>query len=182
MKLQESEEISVLALRNSDEKEYGKLVSLYQKPLTNVVMRVVFNHDEASEIVQDVFLSFYKNIDKFEGKSKVYTWLYRVALNRSIDLIRKRERERKMFSKVYTKDYHEDEDSLEKNSYNTLLATALDKLDDSFKLPLLFAEYENYSYEEISDKLGIPVNTVRTRIFRGRKKLLVILQKMGVSL
>lgn len=185
MKLSDTEiddEVSIDALRNRDEKAYEVLVTLYQKPLISVVMRVVYNYDEALEVVQDVFLSLYKNIDKFESRSKIYTWLYRVAVNRSIDLIRKREREKKTFSKVYTKDYHEDEDTTDKDDYNFLLSKALDKLDDNFKLPLLFAEYENYSYEEISAKLGIPINTVRTRIFRGRKKLLSILQKMGVSL
>ncbi|MCZ9989475.1 hypothetical protein OFR34_10035 [Brachyspira hyodysenteriae] len=55
-------------------------------------------------------------------------------------------------------------------------------MEDDFRIPLMMAEYENYSYNEISEKLDLPVNTVRTRIFRARKKLLSIMKKMGVSL
>ena len=55
-------------------------------------------------------------------------------------------------------------------------------MEDDFRIPLIMAEYENYSYTEISEKLDLPVNTVRTRIFRARKKLLEIIKKMGVTL
>ncbi|WP_242004718.1 RNA polymerase sigma factor [Brachyspira aalborgi] len=69
------------------------------------------------------------------------------------------------------------------NSINKIiLADALSKLNETFRIPLLMSEYENYSYEEISEKLDLPVNTIRTRIFRARKKLLSIIKKMGVSL
>lgn len=69
------------------------------------------------------------------------------------------------------------------NSINKIiLADALSKLNETFRIPLLMSEYENYSYEEISKKLDLPVNTIRTRIFRARKKLLSIIKKMGVSL
>ncbi|MDA0029111.1 hypothetical protein OFR29_06425 [Brachyspira hyodysenteriae] len=66
--------------------------------------------------------------------------------------------------------------------HRIILAEALEKLEDDFRIPLMMAEYENYSYNEISEKLDLPVNTVRTRIFRARKKLLSIMKKMGVSL
>ena len=69
------------------------------------------------------------------------------------------------------------------NSINKIiLADALSKLNETFRIPLLMSEYENYSYEEIAEKLVLPVNTIRTRIFRARKKLLSIIKKMGVSL
>ena len=69
------------------------------------------------------------------------------------------------------------------NSINKIiLADALSKLNETFRIPLLMSEYKNYSYEEISKKLDLPVNTIRTRIFRARKKLLSIIKKMGVSL
>ena len=63
-----------------------------------------------------------------------------------------------------------------------ILAEALSKLEDDFRIPLMMAEYENYSYNEISETLDLPVNTVRTRIFRARKKILSIMKKMGVTL
>lgn len=71
-----------------------------------------------------------------------------------------------------------DNDSINK----IIIAESLSKLEDDFRIPLMMAEYENYSYTEISEKLDLPVNTVRTRIFRARKKLLEIIKKMGVTL
>lgn len=175
------EEISIEALRQGDSDAYQKLISLYEKPLTNLVIRFISNYDDAKEIVQDVFLTFYKNIDKFEGRSKIYTWLYRVASNKSIDVIRKKARERKYMTKVY--DASTQQEVFSENTLNVMVLTeALSKLEEDFRTPLLLAEYENYSYEEIANKLDIPINTVRTRIFRARKKLLSIVNKMRVTL
>ncbi len=176
------ENIDLEALKLKKNKEYEKLVLRYEKPLISSIMKKINNYDEALEIVQDSFLSFYKNIDSFEGRSKVYTWLYRVAMNKSIDLLRKREREKKSVAKLRVDDVYYDSDYLENKDMSDILKEALKSLEDSFKTPIILLEFENYSYEEIARKLDIPVNTVKTRIFRGRKKLLEIVRKMGVSL
>ncbi len=175
-------DIDLEKLKLGDNQAYDALVNGYQKPLVSVVMRIISNYDESVEIVQDVFLSFYKNIDKFEGRSKVYTWLYRVATNRAIDLVRKREREKKYIKKIYIEASSDNDTFSDNTVQNIVLGQALSKLDENFRLPLLLLEFENYSYEDIASKLNIPVNTVKTRIFRGRKKLLSIMQKIGVTL
>lgn len=175
------EQIDINLLKNKDEGEYKKLVEAYNRPLLNVVSRIINSESEAEEIVQEVFISFYNNAQKFEGRSKIFTWLYRVATNRAIDLIRKREREKKYRVKEYVNVV--ENDSFSENTLDTIiLSEALNKLDDTFRIPLLLSEYEGQSYQDIANALSLPVNTVRTRIFRARKKLLEILKKMGVSL
>lgn len=169
------------AFRLGDERAYRKLVEAYRMPLINLVTSLISNYDEAEEIVQDVFISFYVNRETFEGRSKIYTWLYRVSFNRAVDLIRKREREKKYRIREF-REAECQESSAEISVNKIILAEALSKLEDNFRIPLLMAEYENYSYNEISEKLGIAVNTVRTRIFRARKKLLSIMKGMGVTL
>lgn len=169
------------AFKSSNEEAYKELMATYRKPLVNLVYSIISNYDEAEEIVQEVFVLFYLKRDTFEGRSKIYTWLYRVSFNRAVDYIRKREREKRYRLKEYRNVEMQESDN--DNSINKIILTeSLAKLDDSFRIPLIMSEYENYSYEEISEKLGLPVNTIRTRIFRARKKLLSIMKKMGVSL
>lgn len=169
------------AFRSGDEEAYKRLMETYKTPLINLVNSLISNHNEAEEVVQDVFVTFYLKRNTFEGRSKIYTWLYRVSFNRAVDVIRKREKEKKYRLKAYRS--VEAQDLENDNSINRLVLTeALSKLDNDFRVPLLMAEYENYSYLEISEALNLPVNTIRTRIFRARKKLLEIMKKMGVSL
>lgn len=169
------------AFKKGDEEAFKELMEAYKKPLINLVYSFISNYDEAEEIVQDVFVSFYIKRESFEGRSKIYTWLYRVSFNRAVDHIRKKEREKRYRLKEYRnaqmQEAH-DNDSINK----IIIAESLSKLEDDFRIPLIMAEYENYSYTEISEKLDLPVNTVRTRIFRARKKLLEIIKKMGVTL
>lgn len=169
------------AFRSGDEEAYKRLIETYKAPLINLVNSLISNHEEAEEIVQDVFVTFYLKRNTFEGRSKIYTWLYRVSFNKSVDVIRKREKEKKYRLKEYRnveEVSHQNDESINR----LILTDALSQLDNDFRVPLLMAEYENYSYTEISNVLNLPVNTVRTRIFRARKKLLEIMKKMGVSL
>ena len=84
------------AFKSSNEEAYKELMATYKKPLINLVYSIISNYDEAEEIVQDVFVRFYLKRDSFEGRSKIYTWLYRVSFNRAVDYIRKKEREKKV--------------------------------------------------------------------------------------
>lgn len=174
-------EDDIEAFKSSNEEAYKELMENYKKPLINLVYSIISNYEEAEEIVQDVFVSFYIKRESFEGRSKIYTWLYRVSFNRAVDYIRKKEREKKYRLKEY-RNAEMQESGNENSLHKIILADALSKLEDTFRIPLLMSEYENYSYEEIAEKLDLPVNTIRTRIFRARKKLLSIIKKMGVSL
>ena len=82
------------AFKNGDEAAFKELMEAYKKPLINLVYSLISNYDEAEEIIQDVFVSFYIKRESFEGRSKIYTWLYRVSFNSAVDHIRKKEREK----------------------------------------------------------------------------------------
>ena len=174
-------EDDIEAFKSSNEEAYKELMENYKKPLVNLVYSIISDYEEAEEIVQDTFVSFYIKRESFEGRSKIYTWLYRVSFNRAIDYIRKKERDKKYRLKEY-RNFEMQELGNDNSINKIILADALSKLNETFRIPLLMSEYENYSYEEISKKLDLPVNTIRTRIFRARKKLLSIIKKMGVSL
>lgn len=175
------EDIDIEALRSADDEAYKLLVNRYERPLQSMVAKLVFDSEDAKEIVQDVFLAFFKNIDSFEGRSKVYTWLYKTASNKAIDLIRKRERHKKYRASIAVSSEVSD-DFAHRRLDTIVVSTALSKLEDDFRIPLLLTEYDNLSYQDIAEKLNLPLNTVKTRVFRARKKMLEILEDMGVSL
>ena len=87
-------EDNIEAFKSSNEEAYKELMETYKKPLVNLVYSIISDYEEAEEIVQDTFVSFYIKRESFEGRSKIYTWLYRVSFNRAIDYIRKKEREK----------------------------------------------------------------------------------------
>lgn len=173
-----------LNISNSRDKEalFNDIVGSYETKLLNVVNKIINDVDKSKDIVQDTFLTFYEKGDLFEGRSSIYTWLYRVATNKSIDFIRKEVRERKYRRSIS----HIGEVATDSHDAmiheKMIVSQALSQLDEAFRMPLILAEYENMSYAEIAQQLNIEINTVRTRIFRARKKMLSILKKSGVKL
>lgn len=165
-----------------DEKELKEIMDTYQSRLFIVVNKIVQDDDASSDIVQDVFITFYEKGEQFESRSSIYTWLYRIATNKSIDYVRKITRERKNQKKLHHIDNVSEKSHDENVHHKMIVANALKELDETFRVPLVLAEYEKMSYADIAVELGIEVNTVRTRIFRARKKMLSILQTYGVEL
>ena len=180
----ESLPIEELNIFNSRDKEslFSDIVNSYEAKLLNVVNKIINDIDISKDIVQDTFLIFYEKGNMFEGRSSIYTWLYRIATNKSIDFIRKKVRERKYIKKIsHTKEVVSDSHDNQIHE-KIIVSQALSQLDETFRMPLILAEYENMSYAEIAQQLNIEINTVRTRIFRARKKMLSILKKNGVIL
>ncbi len=164
------------------QKEFESLVNEYSARLLNVASKMLSDSDAAADIVQEVFISFYQKRYSFKGDCSVYTWLYRITSNRCIDYIRKLKRENKYKLKISSIENVTEDSHDEKVHDNMVVIQALSKLEPKFREPLLLAEYEGMSYIDIANTLGVEVNTVRTRIFRARKKLLSIFKKHGVTL
>lgn len=168
-------------LKSDPELAFEKIVKEYEGRLTQVTMRLLNDMDAAHEVTQEAFISFYRTIDNFEGKSKIYTYLYRIAVNKSIDYLRKK-KTRKNYEDEYLKEnkaaieagYQEDLD------IKMVLQSALEKLDVKYRTPIVLLEYENMKYKEIAQVLNISLSAVKMRIFKGREKLQKILIEMGV--
>jgi RNA polymerase sigma-70 factor (ECF subfamily) len=161
---------------------FDQVVKDYGGFLHSVVFRITKDNEETKDIVQDVFISYYKNMNKFRNDSNLSTYLYRIAVNKSIDFVRKQKREK---TELLGEDFSNNLNS--KNEIDNLeikivVERALDKLPLSYRVPVMLLEYENKNYEEISKFLNLPLNTVKTRISRAREKLLKILSNMGATI
>ena len=89
MKYNESEILEQLFDAKTQRSAFAKLVQLYSEPLYWKIRQIVFNHDDANDILQNTFVKVWSNLGSFQNKSKFSTWMYRIAINESLDFLRK---------------------------------------------------------------------------------------------
>jgi RNA polymerase sigma-70 factor (ECF subfamily) len=173
--------------QDGDTAAFGELVQRYQDRIYNVMCRMA-GRDDAEELAQEAFLKAFENIGRFRGKSRFYTWLYRIAANLALS---KRRRGRKVRFLSMTGNDDESDQSFQDTVTADLarqrtpapdaatldreraeqIAQALDDLDEEFRLPVILRDMDDLDYAEIADVLDVPVGTVKSRIHRGRTML-----------
>ncbi len=154
---------------------------------------LVYNEDDANDLVQETYLKAYRFIDKYEPGTNPKAWLFRILKNAFINQYRKRSRQP---SKVDLEDYITYHDSEEghytgysdlrqdmfENMMGDEITMAINKLPEDFKIVILLCDIEGFTYEEISKIVSIPIGTVRSRLHRARNTLKENLQEYAKSL
>jgi RNA polymerase sigma-70 factor (ECF subfamily) len=166
-------------LLGKDQKAYQELVDSHTPGLTKVARGIVFDHETARDIVQETFISFYTSLPRFDGKASIRTYLYRIAVNKSIDHMRKMRTRARLQSRL-TAEFEAPKDPAGRVEDRILLNEALGSLPVKLRIPLVMVECERLAYGEIARILEIPLNTVRTRIYRARERLRKVLQERGI--
>jgi RNA polymerase sigma-70 factor (ECF subfamily) len=176
-----SDEGVVKLVQKGNKNIYEEVVKRYQDKLLRYVSYIVQDHDKSEDVVQEVFIKVYVNLNSFNTKKKFSSWIYRIAHNEAINLIKRQKRqisyEENSWIKEIIKDKTNIEIEFEKKQAICLLKTSLDKLPVKYREALTLYYLEEKSYEEISDILRIAKGTVGTRISRGKKLLKNICQK-----
>jgi RNA polymerase sigma-70 factor (ECF subfamily) len=165
----------LLALcRQGYETAFAELVGRYRNRLWSICFRVTGNREDAEEAVQDTLTSAWQNLHKFRGDAKVSTWLYRIAANASLAIVRKRKD-----TVVDDFDVIELEDpapmTADRVADVDAVRRALAELPEDFRVAVVLREFAEMSYADIAEHQGIPVATVKTRINRARKQLITLL-------
>jgi len=152
---------------------FAELVGRYRNRLWSICFRVTGNREDAEEAVQDTLTSAWQNLHKFRGDAKVSTWLYRIAANASLAIVRKRK------ETVADLDVIELEDpaplTADRVADVDAVRRALAELPEDFRVAVVLREFAEMSYADIAEHQGIPVATVKTRINRARKQLITLL-------
>ncbi len=171
-------ELLAQARRGSPE-AFRLIVEQYADRLQVVVSRILGNPADAEEVVQETFLKAYRSLGRFQEGSALYTWLYRIAVNASVDAS-KRERRRRHLS-LDTEEFHLDGASVDRSAGPTgeserkelsdLVKEGIDELPERYRVILVLREYEDLSYEKLGEILDLPKGTVESRLFRARAKL-----------
>lgn len=158
-----------------DEKAFSELVYKHKEKVRNLVYLTLGDVDYVDDISQDVFISVYHKLKEFRFESKFTTWLYRITVNKCRDYLRKK-RVRSIF--VEMKDIHYErgvKSNADSIDIPNLVRKAISKLPEKLKTPLVMRDIDGFSYQEIADKLECEVGTVKSRIFRARESLKVLL-------
>ncbi|NCC68005.1 MAG: sigma-70 family RNA polymerase sigma factor [Clostridia bacterium] len=176
---------TVKAVQDGDSAAFEKLVLDNQSKVYNLALRIVGNEDDAFDMSQEAFLKAYNSIQSFRGDSKFSVWLYRLTTNVCLDYLRSETR-KSHTSLTYAEEDDEKEleipderfspqTEIERRELREAVRRGLDRLMPDSRAILLLREIDGLSYEEISSSLDLEVGTVKSRIFRARKKLCEIL-------
>lgn len=177
----------LVGLSLSDETAFVEIVNRYEEKLRRYISRIsAFPNEEIEEILQDIFLSVWKNLRGFDTRIKFSSWIYRIAHNQTISLFRKftvrgRAQETELTPELFlptTDDFASDIDA----KINAgLIQTALLELPKKYREVLILRFFEDLSYDEIADILRCPVGTVSTLVARARKKFRSVVEKLNIS-
>jgi RNA polymerase sigma-70 factor (ECF subfamily) len=174
----------VASCQEGDINAFEVLVRRHQKRMLNIAYRIIGSYDEACEIVQEAFISAYKNIKGFKGKAKFATWLYAICINLSKNRLKQLQtrRYREAYSTndpIVTPDgeIKGDPPSSEPSALDRLEARdvqqqvqgCINVLDAEFREVLILRDIQGFSYDEISAMLKVPEGTVKSRLFRARE-------------
>jgi len=172
-----TDESIALRVQAGEAEPFAELVTRYQPKLMRYARKFLADRDDAEDIVQDVFIKAYSNIQSFDASRRFSPWIYRIAHNEFVNEIKKKASRRTVFSfDIDTLLPHlaaperTDSVSLERDLRQTLEGH-LDSLDPKYREPLILYYLEEMDYKEISDILQIPVSTVGVRLARARAQL-----------
>ncbi|MEI8185909.1 MAG: RNA polymerase sigma factor [Chlorobiaceae bacterium] len=166
----------------SKEESFRNLVAEHQEMVINTCYRFVFNLEDAEDLAQDVFIEVYRSLEQFREEAKLSTWIYRIAVTKSLDHLRRLKR-KKRFSSLKriigiedpSADIASPQDNpaeaLVGNEQATILQEALGTLPDSQKTAFLLSKQEGFSNQEIADILKTSVSAVESLVHRAKKNL-----------
>ena len=171
-----SDEVLALHVQKGDTEAFGELVTRYEAKLARYGTKFLSNKEDITDLVQDVFLKAYQNMQSFDSSLKFSPWIYRIAHNEFVTALRKRSRRPVMFVDFDTFLAHPvyddpSEKEREQKEIKAVLEKGIEELTPKYREVLVLYYLENLSYQEVADVLHVPVATVGIRLKRAREKL-----------
>ena len=166
--LRSDAELAAAATEDLD--AFAELIRRHQDFVFGAVLRVVKNRTVAEDVAQEAFLRAYRGLESFRGDAQVRSWMYRIATNLAMNAVtRRKEFPTEQVPEIPAQ--HGPATLMERQELKEALREAIAGLPEDLREPLVMREYHEMSYQEIADATGLPLNTVRTRILRGRRAL-----------
>lgn len=180
----ENESTLVAEARGGSEAAFTTLLRQYDRNIFRLAMNITGNQEDAEDVMQEAFLKAYTHLDRFEGNSRFYTWLVRIAVNEALMKLRKRKGDRtvSLDEPVRTdnndlmprevEDWGDDpEERYAKEEVQGIVSKAIESLEPQFRVVVALRDVEDLSTEETAELLGLSVPAVKSRLLRGRLKL-----------
>jgi RNA polymerase sigma-70 factor (ECF subfamily) len=158
---------------------YASLVRKYQDRLYNMVFRITGNAEDARDLVQDAFVQAYRSLDRFQGESAFYTWLYRIAANAAISHKRRQKVMASLESGSRGLSFDPTDEAaqtdpsgrMDQDDRDRQVREALEGLPSEYRVVLVMKDIDGHKYETIASLLNCPIGTVRSRLHRARLEL-----------
>jgi len=185
--MRDDERPLVARLRAGEQEAYREIVDAYRDRIITVVARVAGPGADAEDLAQDAFLKAFAALDRFDGRSALFTWIYRIAVNTARDWVDYRRRRPVVPLEGTFGGPSEPVDPsappgelAERDELRASVRDAVERLAEPFRTTLILREMEGHSYEEVAEILGVSIGTVESRLFRARVKLRALLEQAGV--
>jgi RNA polymerase sigma-70 factor, ECF subfamily len=180
----ELEPLSLQALQAGDKAEFARLVDLYSNQIYRLAIKILGDPHDAEDVLQETFIKAYRSLPSFEGRSSISTWLYRIAANEALMVVRRRKPEINMLSSDGDSDEDEvsppaqivdwcclPENELLSSEAKIFLDQAVEKLSTNLRMVFILRDIQGLSIRETADVLKISEMAVKTRLLRARLQL-----------
>jgi RNA polymerase sigma-70 factor (ECF subfamily) len=188
VKAQYDVELVKRAVDKQDQGAYEELLVRYRDSVYFLLLKMVNNKDDADDLTIEAFGKAFKNIEQYTPNFAFSTWLFRIATNNCIDFIRKRRMVTVSLDRTYTSGDGDEmtmdvrsetldpEEHLIRKQKNILMRSLVDKLKPRYRILIELRYFQELSYEEIAERLDLPLGTVKAQLFRSREFLYNIIR------
>ncbi len=162
--------------RNGDRAALADLIGKYQKPIFNAAYRIAGDPEDARDITQTVFLKAFEKLGDFDSQYRFFSWIYRIAVNESLNLLRRKGRDRSFGDPGQVPETATPERLANEAELGLRVQAALLKLKPEDRVVLTLRHFSECSYREMAAIIGIDEKTVKSRLYSARQRLRELLQ------
>jgi len=177
--VEQEDSILVRQCLEGDRAKFGKLVKKYTKPIYNLALRMVGDGENAADVAQTTFIKAFENLDKFDLNLKFFSWLYRIAINESLNFIQKQKSTDQLDEEIPSVDGSPDE-QVQRRERTEMIQQAVLTLTPEQRSVVVLRHFMDLSYTQMSATLGITEARVKSRLFSARQHLRKLLVKRGL--
>jgi len=175
----------VMRLRAHDGNAFGQLVKCYERPMFNLAFRMLGNAAEAADATQNVFLKVFEHLDGYDTRYRLFSWIYRIAMNESIDRLEQHKRTDAVTDREedvpLTSGARGPEELARNDQMHDLIQATLMELSEDYRAVIVLRHFSECSYEQMAEILHIPEKTVKSRLYSARQVLREKLCQRGVT-
>lgn len=185
------EQLVELAIEANDPNAFGEIVKRWERKIFALCFGMLAREDEAKDAAQETFIAAFRNLSNFRGDAKVSSWLHRIAVNQCLTTMRRK--------KTRSESFLDDEDesakrifvapsskmpsrTAEQNERLAIVRQAVNALPVDLRQVVVMKEFEEMTFQEISDALEVPLSTVKSRLYTGLKQLKMKLQRTPIEI
>ncbi|MDX9771137.1 MAG: sigma-70 family RNA polymerase sigma factor [Tenuifilaceae bacterium] len=173
-------------LQHNSQKAFAMLVDRYQELVVKTCKGFVNSYADAEDIAQEVFIEVYESLSGFRREAKLSTWVYRIAVNKSLNFVRKQKRERlfRSIESFFTSGSRDEEpiqiedesrtrpdSNIERSENKMMLKESINKLPENQRIAFILSKYQDLSYKEIADVMEVSLSSVESLLFRAKANL-----------